>query len=349
MIGPKQSVRDMRPYSPPTQGRGGKLRLDFNENTVGCSPKVLAAMTQALTDENVAMYPEYSEARAEIARFLGIANDQLTFTNGTDEAIQLLINTFFESGDELVILSPSYAMYRFYAEVAGVRVTEVAYQIEDGLAFPLQSLTEKITNATKGVFIANPNNPTGRAISVDDVVTILEHAPQTIVLIDEAYVEFSQISVLPLLNRYPNLFVSRTFSKAFGMAGLRCGGLISSVNNIAWARKAQSPYSVNAVAVAAARAAVGDIGFVANYVREVVEARQMVQEALTRFGLRWFVSDGNFLLFDAGTRKQQILDQMKSAGILIRDRSHEIDGCIRVTIGTIDQMKFFITEMENAT
>ena len=149
------------------------MRLDFNENTVGCSPRVLAAVTQALTDENVAMYPEYSEARTEIAKFLGVADDQLTFTNGTDEAIQLLINTFFEPGDELVILSPSYAMYRFYAEVAGVRVTEVAYQIEDDLVFPLESLTKKITNTTKGVFIANPNNPTGRAISVDDVVTIL--------------------------------------------------------------------------------------------------------------------------------------------------------------------------------
>ena len=124
MIIPKQSVRNMRPYSPPTQGRGGKVRLDFNENTVGCSPRVLAAVTQALTDENVAMYPEYSEARAEIANFLGVDDDQLTFTNGTDEAIQLLVNTFFESGDELVIISPSYAMYRFYAEVAGVQVTQ---------------------------------------------------------------------------------------------------------------------------------------------------------------------------------------------------------------------------------
>ncbi len=348
MIVPKQSVRNMRPYSPPTQGRGGKIRLDFNENTVGCSPRVLAAVTQALTEENVAMYPEYSEARTEIAKFLGVADDQLTFTNGTDEAIQLLINTFFEPGDELVTLSPSYAMYRFYAEVAGVRVTEVAYQIEDDLVFPLQSLTKMITSTTRGVFIANPNNPTGRAISVDDVVTILEHSPRTIFLLDEAYVEFSQISVLPLLDRYPNLFISRTFSKAFGMAGLRCGCLVSSAENIAWARRAQSPYSVNALAVAAACAAVGDIEFVANYVHEVVNARQMVQDALNRYGLRWFLSDGNFLLFDAGSRKQQILDQMKSADILIRDRSHEIDGCVRVTIGTIDQMKLFITEMEKA-
>lgn len=348
MIDPKQSVRNMRPYSPPTQGRGGKMRLDFNENTVGCSPRVLAAVTQALSDEKVAMYPEYSDAKTEIAKFLGVADDQLTFTNGTDEAIQLLINTFFEVGDELVILNPSYAMYRFYAEVAGVQVTEVAYRIEDELSFPLQSLTEKITQATKGVFIANPNNPTGRAISASDVVTILEHSPQTIVLLDEAYVEFSQISVLPLLSRFPNLFVSRTFSKAFGMAGLRCGCLVSSADNIAWARRAQSPYSVNFLAVAAAQAAVQDTEFVANYVREVFVARQMVQDAFTRLGLRWFLSDGNFVLFDAGSRKQQILDHMKSRGILIRDRSHEIDGCVRVTIGTIDQMKLFITEMDKA-
>ena len=348
MIPPKQSVSKMRPYSPPTQGRGGKMRLDFNENTVGCSPRVLAAVTQALTDENVAMYPEYSEARTEIAKFLGVADDQLTFTNGTDEAIQLLINTFFEPGDELVILSPSYAMYRFYAEVSDVRVTEVGYSLADNLAFPLRQLLNGISATTRGVFIANPNNPTGSAISVADIVAILEHAPDALVLIDEAYVEFSGISALSLLNRYPNLFISRTFSKAFGMAGLRCGCLISNSANIGWVRRAQSPYSVNVLAVVAARAAVSDLTFVDDYVRQVVAARQMVQEALTRFGLRWFLSDGNFLLFDAGTCKQQILDQMKSAGILIRDRSHEIEGCLRVTIGTIDQMKIFITEMEKA-
>ena len=255
MITPRQSVAKMRPYSPPTQGRSESLRLDFNENTVGCSPVVLAAITAALNGNNLAMYPEYGSARSEIAEFLGVASDQLTFTNGTDEAIQLLINTFFEPNDELVILHPAYAMYRFYAEVSDVQVTEVGYSLADNLAFPLRQLLDSITASTRGVFIANPNNPTGSAISVDDIVAILEHAPEALVLIDEAYVEFSGISALPLINQFPNLFVSRTFSKAYGMAGLRCGCLISNSANIGWVRRAQSPYSVNVLAVVAARAA----------------------------------------------------------------------------------------------
>ena len=305
MILPKQSVSKMRPYSPPTQGRSESLRLDFNENTVGCSPVVLAAVTAALNGNNLAMYPEYSSARSEIASFLEVASDQLTFTNGTDEAIQLLINTFFEPNEELVILHPAYAMYRFYAEVSDVRVTEVGYSLTDNLAFPLRPLLDSISASTRGVFIANPNNPTGSAISVDNIVAILEHAPNALVLIDEAYVEFSGISVLPLINQFPNLFISRTFSKAYGMAGLRCGCLISNSANIGWVRRAQSPYSVNVLAVVAARAAVSDLAFVKEYVRQVVAARELVQQALTRLGFSWFPSDGNFLLFDAGGPNSQ--------------------------------------------
>ena len=284
MILPKQSVSKMRPYSPPTQGRSESLRLDFNENTVGCSPVVLAAVTAALNGNNLAMYPEYSSARSEIASFLEVASDQITFTNGTDEAIQLLINTFFEPKEELVILHPAYAMYRFYAEVSDVRVTEVGYSLTDNLAFPLRPLLDSISASTRGVFIANPNNPTGSAISVDNIVAILEHAPNALVLIDEAYVEFSGISALPLINQFPNLFISRTFSKAYGMAGLRCGCLISNSANIGWVRRAQSPYSVNVLAVVAARAAVSDLAFVNEYVRQVVAARELVQQALTRLG-----------------------------------------------------------------
>lgn len=125
MMQPRKSVQEMKAYSPPTQGRGAALRLDFNENTVGCSPTVAAAIARVLSANNVAMYLEYSSAPEIASSFFNIEAAQLAITNGTDEAIQLLINTFMEAGDELVITSPTYAMYRFYAEVAGVRVREV--------------------------------------------------------------------------------------------------------------------------------------------------------------------------------------------------------------------------------
>ena len=344
---PREAVRKMRSYSPPTQGRRDMLRLDFNENTTGCSPLVLAAVLKTLSGEQVATYPEYSNAINTVASFLQVESDELMLTNGTDEAIQVLVQTFVNPGDEVVVLHPSYAMYRFYAEVAGATVTEVEYLLDDDLAFPLESLLRVLSDKTKGVFIANPNNPTGRAVSLQYIEQILQSVPHAVVLVDEAYVEFSGITALDLVRKYSNLFVSRTFSKAYGMAGLRCGCLVSQSSNIAWSRKAQSPYSVNVVAAIAASAAVLDTEWVSEYVRSVVEARTYLVGELRRLGIRQFPTDGNFVLINVGEAAQQLVAHMREKEILIRDRSHEIPGCVRVTIGTIEQMKRFINELEN--
>lgn len=343
---PRAAVARMRAYSPPQNGRSGKLRLDFNENTVGCSPAVIAAITSAVTGESLSMYPEYIQARSAVSSFLGINENQMTFTNGTDEAIQLLFNTFVEAGSEVLILAPSYAMYRFYAELAGAAVRQVEYKVEDDLAFPLQAVLEAIGPNTRAVCIANPNNPTGTPVSESQLRAVIEAAPQAAVLVDEAYVEFSGITAMGWLAEYPQLFVSRTFSKAFGMAGIRCGCLCSQEQNIAWLHKAQSPYSVNVVAVVAAVAAAKDVAHVRAYVNEVLAARLLVEDGLSAMGLRWYPSAGNFILFDVGSRASTIRDELKQTGILIRDRSYEISGCVRVTIGTRAQMKQFLNELE---
>jgi len=345
---PREAVRAMRPYTPPTQGREHAMRLDFNENTIGCSPAVLAAITSALTGDRLAMYPEYNTALSQVAAFLDVPQDNIMLTNGTDEAIQVLVNTFVEPGSELLILHPSYAMYRFYAEVAGVKVHEVDYNVEDGLRFPLRALLDAIKPNTRAIFVANPNNPTGGAVSLDEIRQLLNAAPNVLVLVDEAYVEFSGISALSLISQFPQLVISRTFSKAFGLAGLRCGCLISNSENIAWAKKAQSPYSVNVLAAVAASAAVQDTSFVDAYVQEVISARTFVVSELNRLGIRQFPTDANFVLIDLAGRAQEIVDRLRKAEILIRDRSHELPGCVRVTIGTNKQMQQFISELEKA-
>lgn len=347
-LSPRRAVSEMRAYSPPQGGRLGKLRLDFNENTVGCSPKVIEAITSAATAETLSMYPEYSSARATVAEFLGVDAEQMTFTNGTDEAIALLMNTFVEAGTEVLVLAPSYAMYRFYGELAGANVREVAYQVADNLAFPLQDLLSAINPNTRAICIANPNNPTGTPASEAELRAVLAAAPNAAVLVDEAYVEFSGVTAISWLDEFPQLFVSRTFSKAFGIAGLRCGCLCSSERNVAWLQKAQSPYSVNVVAVAAAVAAVGDTQYVQKYVTEVLDSRQVVEAGLTELGLKWFKSSGNFILFDVGDRAKTLRDALCETGILIRDRSYEIAGCVRVTIGTKIQMQKFLTELRSA-
>jgi histidinol-phosphate aminotransferase len=344
MIEPRAAVRAMAPYSPPSGGREGKLRLDFNENTVGCSPRVIEALREYLTADHLSIYPEYAAALRDLAAFFSISSDEFTLTNGTDEAIQLLVNTFVEHGGGVLTLKPSYAMYKFYAQIAGATIREVDYPAD--LQFPLDAFIGAIEPATRAILIANPNNPTGGAIGLNEIRRILDAAPNAAVLLDEAYFDFFGVTALPWIREYKNLFVSRTFSKVYGLAAMRCGCLFSSAENIQWIRKAQSPYSVNSLAVIAARAAVHDREYIQRYAAEVIEARRLACTGLDRLGIRYFPSHANFVLFYAGERSIPIRDALRDRNVLIRDRSYEIPGCVRVTIGTREQVERFLSELE---
>ena len=344
VLQPREAVLRMAPYSPPTGGRLGKLRLDFNENTVGASPAVLEAIKNFLTEERLSIYPEYEGAKRDLAAFFTVALDDFILTNGTDEAIQVLVNTYIDDGDDVLILRPSYAMYRFYAEVAGASIREVDYR-RDKLAFPLEELLDAITPETRAVLIANPGNPTGTGTSRANIERILDKAPNAAVLIDEAYYEFSGVTVLNLIDEYPNLFVSRTFSKVFGMAAMRMGCLFSQSGNVEFLHKSQSPYSVNTIAAAAARAAVRDKTYVEKYVTEALAARELLYVGLEQLAIPYYKSKANFVLFDAGDRALSIRDALRERGVLVRDRSYEIPGCVRVTVGTRDQVRRFLKEL----
>lgn len=342
---PRPAVQKMVPYSPPTGGRAGKLRLDFNENTVGCSPRVIEFLREKLTADSLTIYPEYVEARQELADFFGVKPSQFLMTNGTDEAIQVLINTYVDDGDDVLLLKPSYAMYRFYAEVAGANVREIDYCRKD-LSFPVNEFIAAIRPDTRAILIANPNNPTGTAIGLEEVKRILDTAPNAAVLIDEAYFEFYGVTALHWIQQYPNLLVSRTFSKVYGMAAMRCGLLFSQEDNVRWMHKAQSPYSVNAVAALAARAAVQDGDYISAYVKETLEARDLVCQGFRKLGIPFYPSQANFVLFEAGEKAIPIRDALRDRGVLIRDRSYEIPGCVRVTIGNRAQIERFLVELE---
>jgi histidinol-phosphate aminotransferase len=236
-------------------------------------------------------------------------------------------------------------MYRFYAEIAGAAIREVDYRPVD-FSFPVEELLEALRPETRAVLIANPNNPTGIGVGLDAIRKILDAAPNAAVLIDEAYFEFSGVTSIEWLQEYPNLFVSRTFSKVYGIAGMRCGCLFSSRENMQWLRKAQSPFSVNVLATLAARAAIQDREYVANYVAEILAARELACEGLKKLGITFFPSQANFVLFDAGDRAIAIRDALRARGVLVRDRSYEIPGCVRVTIGTRAQITRFLEELE---
>jgi len=343
---PRSAVLKMQAYSPPAGARAGKLRLDFNENTAGCSPRVLAALQAAAEADRLAVYPEYSESKPILAGFFGVSPEQLLLTNGTDEAVQLFVNTYLDDRDEVVLLNPSYAMYRFYSELAGASVREIGYRLPD-LSFPIDELLRAISASTRAVILANPNNPTGTALELEALEAILRKASPAAVLADEAYFEFCGITALPLIRHHPNLFVSRTFSKAYGLAGLRIACVFSAAENIGYLRKTQSPYSVNVIAASAACAAISDPEHLRAYVSEVLRARELLAAGFDQLGIRYFPSRANFILMDVGERAREICTLLRERGILVRDRSYELPGCVRVTAGTQAQVTEFLSELRN--
>jgi histidinol-phosphate aminotransferase len=235
-------------------------------------------------------------------------------------------------------------MYRFYAELAGASVTEIAYEGDD-LHFPTGRLLQAITPQTKAVLIANPNNPTGTAATVAELERVLKRARKAVVLVDEAYVEFCGISALPLVVRYANLFVSRTFSKTYGMAAMRMGCLVSRAGNIAVLRKAQSPYSVNLLASMAMQEAIRDQAYIRRYVAEVLAARELLCLGLDKLGIAYVPSQANFVLMRCGRRSVEVRDRLRERNVLVRDRSYEIAGCVRVTVGTREQTRRFLAAL----
>ena len=343
-VKPREAVIRMAPYSPPTGERLGKLRMDFNENTVGCSPRIAQFLRDHISEALMSVYPDYSGVREALAPHFGVEPPQILLTNGTDEAIQVLINTYVDDGDEVLLLRPSYAMYRFYADVAGASVREIDYQ-PPNFEFPVAQLMDAINPRTKAVLIANPNNPTGTGISLAAIERLIRRASHAVVLIDEAYYEFSGVTAIRNLAQSPNLFVSRTFSKVYGMAAMRMGCVFSQAPNIACLHKAQSPYSVNSLAAIAAKEAVQDSAYVTNYVTEVLAARELLCYGLEKLGIPYTPSSANFVLGHFGARAIEIRDALRGRAILVRDRSYEIPGGVRITVGTSEQTQRVLDEL----
>ena len=248
----RRAVGRMRPYNPPLEGRTDKLRLDFNENPIGCSPAVRRALAK-LSAASISAYPEQETVRRKAARHFGVRPDELLLTNGTDEALSLVVNTFVEAGDTVLLVEPTYAMYRFYSELAGARI--VAPRYDAAMRFPWNEVLAALRAGPRVFFLPNPNSPTGNLLSRRELRRILKAAPRTMVVIDEAYFEFSGVTVIPWIRRHRNLIVTRTFSKTAGLAGLRLGCIFVHRELAATMRKAQSPYPVNAAALVAAEAA----------------------------------------------------------------------------------------------
>lgn len=336
MLRAKASVEMLQEYRPPLAGRTG-LRLDFNENVHGSSPRVLARLA-SLTAEDLCRYPERTPAEAAVASFLGLAREQILLTNGVDEAIHLLCQTYLERGDDALVVVPTFSMYAIYAAATGARVLTIPAA---GFRFPLRLLLANLTSRTKLIAIANPNNPTGSLTSASDLLELASRAPQAALLVDEAYYEFCGQTLIHETGLHPNLFVARTFSKAYGMAGLRIGVLAGPAEQMRMVRRISSPYNVNQVALMCLPDALADQEYLAWYAEEVKRSRTLLERELRALHVPYWTSHANFVLASLGDRKDLFVQGLRKRGILVRDRSADpgCEGCVRITVGTTKQTK----------
>jgi histidinol-phosphate aminotransferase len=333
---PRAAVMRMKEYHPPLGDRDG-LRFDFNENTLGCSPEVLKVLRE-IRPADVTRYPERAPVETCVAEHLGLNAEQVLLTNGVDEAIHLLCETYLDAGDEVLLPVPTYSMYEVYASATDARVVTV--QASGDFQFPFEQMLDAITPQTKLIAIANPNSPTGSVVSREQIVSVVECAPHAAVFVDEAYFHFFGQTVADLIGRYPNLLLARTFSKAYGLAGLRLGAVAGHVDAVHWLRRVISPYSVNTIALACLLAALRDKPYLDWYVGEVLVARAELVSALNGLKIRSWPSEANFVLADIGPKHRAFTTAMKHRGVLVRDRSADLGcaGCVRITVGTRQQM-----------
>ena len=333
----RQAILDRRTYEPPGEGRVDKLRLDFNENTAGCSPAVQRALAK-LTPKLLSMYPEYERGTRRLARHFQVAPEELLLTNGGDDALRLFFDAFVDAGSSVVICEPTFPMYRYWGEVAGAKIEVQRYG--SGMEFPLEGVLQALAARPRVVFLCNPNNPTGTLVQKSVIETVLKAATHTAVVLDEAYAEFSGVTVVPWINQYPQLFVARTFSKAAGLAGLRLGAVIACPESLAILRRATAPFPVNVAALAAAEAAVSDSRTMKLYVKNILRTRAWFEKELHGMNVKTFPSAGNFLLTDFGPGGSEMCAQLFKERVLLRDRAKDIGpGIVRVSIGTQKEME----------
>ena len=330
-VTPRKAVLEMPEYHPPLAGRTA-LRLDFNENTFGASPRVIERL-RLVTAEGLTKYPEREPAERIVAKHFGLQGEQVVLTNGVDEAIHLMCCAFLEPEDEALIATPSFFMYDVSVQMMTPNLRKV--QADSSLEFPFDRFMAAITGRTKLIIVASPNNPTGAVVGREHLLAIAAAAPQAVLMVDEAYYHFDGASVMDDLATVRNLIVARTFSKAYGLANLRIGMLAGNPELLKYVRKVSSPYNVNGVALDCLPIGLADEKYVAWYSEQVRVGRGRMMDGLRKLGVPFFPSHANFVLMNIGPKHKEFVSAMRTHGVLLRDRSTDpgCDGYVRITIG----------------
>ena len=342
------SVQTYQPVDPPevlAQRAGispdSVVKLNGNENPYGPSPRAAEAVSTA----ELHIYPDpfQRRLRSALSEYTGFGAENIIAGAGSDELIDLLFRLFIQPGDVILDCEPTFAMYAFCARVAGGELKLI--QRDELFEIDLQAVREAIDDTTKIIFISSPNNPTGNMASEEQVRALLDTG--LVVVIDEAYYEFSGETVAGLIDEYDNLVVLRTMSKWAGLAGLRIGyGIMDSalVDHIV---DIKSPYNVNVAAEAAALASLDDSDYLLGNVQSIVNDRESMFQTLEAMdGVKPWPSQGNYILcqLDGQEKAVDMVNQLAGRGIFVRSfGSDRLTDCFRVAIGTPDENEAFLT------
>jgi histidinol-phosphate aminotransferase len=345
----KERIEKMEHYKPPLEGRTSQnyLLLDFNERTIPVSPKVKEALKKFIDSDRLQVYPEYGDLEEKIAEYARVKSGEVMVTNGGDQAIDVVLRAHLDPGDKIIIPFPEFAMHYQSAKVQGAEILEPRYE-EGGL--PSKEVLELMEDEkVKLIVFSNPNNPTGISTKIEEVEKILKKAKEKgiALLHDEAYFEFSKITAKDLIEEYDNLYIVRTFAKAFGLVATRAGYVISQEKNIQELKKIRGPYDVNMFAKTAILAALADINYMEDYVKEVMSiAKPKLENFLKEKGIFFYPSSANFLMLRV-PNPEKVIEGLKSKGILVRPKK-DLEGkeAIRVSIGTLKDTERLIETLD---
>jgi histidinol-phosphate aminotransferase len=338
MLKPRKCLLTLPAYSSPVTPAPLELRLDLNESTTGCSPRVLEKI-KSMDAQKLALYAPRDLGEKMVATVMGRPPAQLLLTNGGDEAIDIFCRGYLEPDTEAIIVTPAFSMYEIFAQAAGAKIIRIS--MGPDYTFPVDQVIAAITPATRAIFITNPHNPTGSITAHETIVNVLRAAPDAAVLVDEAYYDFYGQTVADMIGRVPNLFLLRTFSKAYGLAGVRIGVLAGPAEHMAVLRRMPSPFNVNTFALECLQTALSDRKFVSDYVAQVRETREWFGKQIEDLGFKTWPSFTNFVFVNFGGQKAKILEQMAEWGIALRDRP-DCEGCVRITIGRQKEMEVVV-------
>ena len=359
MIKYRKTIENLEPYKPGKPisevkrelGLSDVVKLASNENPLGCSPRAVKAIVDWTND--AALYPDgnCTELRNALASKFNLSPSQFLFGAGTDQILEIIAQTYINPGDETIMGWPSFSRYETVTRIMDGIIIKLP--LTDDYRLDLDAFLDAINEKTRIIWVCNPNNPTGTIITEQEQREFLKNVPENIlVVLDEAYYEYVQNSNYPrsveLLNEYDNIIVLRTFSKIYGLAGLRVGYAISNENIIAFLNRVRGPFNVNAAAQAAAAASLNDQEFVQDSIKINQEGKQYLYRAFKDMGLEYIPANGNFIMVNVEKDSLQVFKDLLLKGVIVRSGDiFDMDNWLRITIGTPEQNTVLINALKS--